>query len=79
MDNNETLAQLLADLFAIDAGSVNDQTSPDTIEKWDSLGMVSLIGELENVFKIEFSLMEIPMLRSVGLIKEILAEKGVAF
>jgi acyl carrier protein len=79
MDNDAKLRQVFADLFNIDAGELNDQSSQDTIPNWDSLGMVNLVSELEQAFDVQFDLMEIADFKNIGIIKSILMEKGISF
>ena len=79
MNNEQKLFQAVADVFRVDVATVNGKSSPDTIPKWDSLGMVHLVTELEQAFGIQFDLLEIADFRNVAIIKSILAEKGVRF
>jgi acyl carrier protein len=79
MDNQQKLFQVLADILNVDIASLNEESSPDTIRNWDSLAVVNLVSELEQTFKVEFDILEIADFRNVGIIKSILAEKGVIF
>ena len=79
MNNERKLFQAVADVFQVDAAAVDATSSPDTIPKWDSLGMVHLVTELEQAFGVEFDILEIADFRNVAIIKSILAEKGVRF
>lgn len=71
------LYNIIADVFEINAGDVNDNSGPSNIEKWDSLGQLALIGALENHYKITLEIEEIFEIFEVGDIKRILAKKGV--
>ena len=79
MSNTLKLYQVIADVFQVDVSDVDDESSQDTIPKWDSLGMVALVGELEQAFGVQFDILEIVDFRNVGIIKTILSEKGIAF
>lgn len=79
MSNNEQLFRVVASIFKVDLSSINELSSPDTLEAWDSLGMVQLVVELEQVFNVKFNILEIADFYSVGIIKTVLAEKGVDF
>ncbi len=79
MNNQNKLYQAVADVFRVDVATVSELSSPDTIPKWDSLGMVHLVTELEQAFEVQFDLLEIADFRNVAIIKSILAEKGVIF
>ena len=79
MDNQTKLFQVVADVFNINLSAVNSGLSQDTITDWDSIGMVNLITELEQVFEVSFDIMEIAEMHNLEIIETILAEKGVAF
>jgi len=79
MNNQQKLFQAVADVFQVDVATVSEAASPDTIPKWDSLGIVHLVTELEQAFGVEFDILEIADFRNVAIIKSILAEKGVRF
>lgn len=79
MNNEQKLIQAVADVFRVDVASVNEASSQDTIPKWDSLGIVNLVTELEQVFGVQFDILEIADFRTVAIIKSILAEKGIHF
>ena len=79
MDNQTKLFQVVADVFNINLSAVNSGLSQDTITDWDSIGMVNLITELEQVFEVSFNIMEIAEMHNLEIIKTILSEKGIAF
>jgi acyl carrier protein len=79
MTNEQKLFQAIADVFRVNVESVNLDSSPDSIKKWDSLGMIQLVSELELVFDVQFELLEIADFQNVAIIKSILAEKGILF
>ena len=79
MDNQTKLFKVIADVFNIKISAVNSNSSPDTIVGWDSIGMVNLISELEQVFNVSFDILEIAEMHNLDIIKTILLEKGVAF
>ena len=73
----DRLYAIIGSLFEVDASTLNDESSQDTIERWDSLGMVNLIAELEASFGVEFDLLQIAEFRDVGAVKAALRKKGV--
>lgn len=79
MSNQAKLLQVIADLFQVDPASLSDNSSQDNVPNWDSLGMVNLVSELEQVFHVQFDILEVQDLKNVGLIKSLLIEKGIAF
>lgn len=46
----ERCAAIFADVLEVDAARIEDDSSPDTLEEWDSLKHVQLILELEKEF-----------------------------
>ena len=79
MDNYAKLLQVVADLFRVDSKTLNDNSSQDSLRNWDSIGTVSLVSELEQVFGVRFDVLEVQDLKNIGIIKSVLAEKGIAF
>lgn len=47
------------------SAQINEHSTADTIEKWDSLNHIILIQELEKAFNLKFDLFEIVELRDV--------------
>ena len=48
---------------------INDQSSPENIESWDSFHGLVLVDELENNFNVKFTIEEIADVQNVGDIK----------
>jgi acyl carrier protein len=70
---------LLADIFKIEAQSINEDTSVDNVEKWDSLTHLNLVLALEDAFNITFSEEQTVEILNYSLIKLVLQEHGVEF
>jgi acyl carrier protein len=79
MDNRQKLLSSIAEVLNLDVSDVSEESSPDSLPSWDSLATINLISELEQVFAVEFDISEIADFRTVGIIKAILAEKGIQF
>lgn len=62
----------MANIFGIDGNLINNNSSPDNIDNWDSLKHMSLIVALEEEFEIEFSDDEIFNTMSYSLIVDVL-------
>ena len=69
------LKELVSTVFEIKIDEIDDSTSPDTVEKWDSLQQLNLAIAIENEFKITLSPNDITDMLSYKLIKQILLEK----
>ena len=56
MNNIETkCVKVFAKVMGVSSESISDNSSPDTIEEWDSLLHVELIANLEQFFSIQIS------------------------
>tara|TARA_B100000287_G_C20318031_1_gene656621 strand:- start:204 stop:440 length:237 start_codon:yes stop_codon:yes gene_type:complete len=69
------LKKLVSTVFEIKIDEIDDSTSPDTVEKWDSLKQLNLAMAIENEFEITLSPNDITDMLSYKLIKQILLEK----
>jgi acyl carrier protein len=74
----DELCMLVAEVVDTDAASLTDDSSTETIAGWDSHAGMSLIVLLEETFGIAFDAEELARLTSVGAIRDLLREKGVA-
>jgi len=79
MNNQDKLLKAAATVFGVDPASLNDDSSQENVPRWDSLAMVNLVAELEVAFEVQFDIMEIVDFHNIGIIKSILAEKGIHF
>jgi len=74
----EKLYEIIAKIMDVPASEINDESSPETIESWDSFNSLLLADELESEFNISFSLEEIIDSPNVATIKEHLKNHGVS-
>jgi acyl carrier protein len=51
----EKVKEIMARVFEVPAGRIDDGTSPDTLEQWDSLHHLHLILALEENFGLTFT------------------------
>ena len=77
--SEDKLKQVLADIFDIDVATINDMTSVDTVEEWDSLKHLNLVLALEQEFNITLSVEQTVEILNYPLIKAVLGEHGVRF
>jgi acyl carrier protein len=77
MTNEEKLKKIIGSVFNIDASSVNNETSPDTVESWDSLNHLNLVLALEEGFDVSFTEEQTVEILNFELIKISLKEQGV--
>ncbi len=71
------LFEIIAQVMAIPVSEINDKSSPENIESWDSFNGLVLIDELESSFDVKFSLEEIMDVKTVEDIKRHLKNHGV--
>lgn len=57
---------VFCDVFDDDDIVINETTTGDSIEEWDSLGHITLILAVEKSFKIRFSTAEIAEMKKPG-------------
>jgi acyl carrier protein len=70
------IAAIFEDVFQ-HTGTVTLSTSPDDVERWDSLRHVALIHTIETTFGIKLSMDEMMEIRSAGDIERVLRRHGV--
>jgi acyl carrier protein len=63
--------------MSVPVSRINDESSPDTIESWDSFHGLILADELETRFSVKFVLEDLTSVRKVGDIKKSLAKYGI--
>ena len=71
----ERIKNVMSAVFEILVEQINDDSSPDTIESWDSLKHMNLVVALEEEFEIEFTDDEAVELLNFLLIFNIIKEK----
>ena len=57
--------QIVAEVFSIPAAEVKLESSPETVENWDSVGHLNLVLALEQEFHLQFSPTQIETMVSV--------------
>ena len=75
---DDDLITIVAKVFSIPESEVSDNSSPENIESWDSFNGLILVDELENHFKIKFSISEITDVKTVSDIKRHLKNHNVS-
>ena len=76
---SKKLYQIISKILDVPASEINDESSPETIENWDSFNSLMLADELESEFNVSFSLEEIVDSANVAAIKKHLKNHGVSF
>lgn len=71
------LKTILSKVLEIEEDKINDELSPADVETWDSFNGLILVSELEDGFKIKFTMEEVTSVKCVRDIKETLKRHGV--
>lgn len=68
----EKLNSVFRDIFDDEDITVNDATTADDIEDWDSLEHISLVVAVEKCFGIKFTMGEVTGMKNVGEMADII-------
>lgn len=79
MADEAQLKRVLADVFGVEPSQIDDESSVDTVPKWDSLNHLKLVLALEDQFKVTLSEEQIVEMLNYPLVKAVLQEHGVEF
>jgi len=74
---SEELYQIISNVFNVDISKINDETSSERLEEWDSFNFYVLLDEIENKFNIKFDLDETLEIKKIGDFKNLLSKHGV--
>ncbi len=66
----ERIRVVMAQIFNVDIDSITEESSPENIERWDSLKHIQLVLAIEDEFDITFSDDDIPNLLSTRAIED---------
>jgi acyl carrier protein len=76
--NAGRLLSTIATVLDVDASALSDDSSPTTVEAWDSLNHLNIAMAVESEFGVSFSAQQVMDMGSIGLIREVLREQGVS-
>jgi acyl carrier protein len=74
---SKRLYDLIAKVLNVPADLINDESGPTSIESWSSFKGYVLLYELENEFKVKFTIDEAMDVKKVADIKRHLANHGI--
>ena len=72
----ERLDDVFRDVFDDDTLEVDENTTADDIEDWDSIEHITLIGAVEDEFKMRFKMGEVSGMKVVGEMIGIIEQRG---
>jgi acyl carrier protein len=71
----EKLKEIMGLVFEVPITDINEESSPDHLNNWDSIGAINLVTALEDEFNIEFEDEDILEMLNFQLIKIKIEEK----
>ena len=72
---SERLNEVFRDVFDDETIEVDDLTTADDIDDWDSLEHINLIAAVEKEFGIKFRMGEVSTMKDVGEMVEIIMDR----
>ena len=71
----EQVRSIASDLFGVPASKIGAESSPESIETWDSVQHLSLVLALEEKFGLQLSPEEIEKMKNIGDIAKLVEGK----
>ncbi len=71
------LEQVFRDIFDEEELTINNETTAEDIEDWDSLAHINLVVSIEKEFDVKFALGELQALRNVGDMVDLVIRKSI--
>ncbi len=67
----EQVRSIASDIFGIPASKITAESSPETIENWDSMQHLNLVLAVEEKFGVQLDPEDIEQMKSVGAVAEL--------
>ena len=74
---SEKLYRIVSKVFNVNNSKIDDETSPENLEEWDSFNFYVLLDEIENEFNVKFDLDETLEIKKIGDFKKIFQKHGI--
>lgn len=71
-----TVEEVVARVFGVERMAIDERSSPETVEGWDSMGHLTLLLELERSFALSIAVSDAIEMADVASIKAILRTYG---
>jgi acyl carrier protein len=69
---------IAADVLQVKPKALSAESSPESVESWDSVQHLNLVLALEEHFGLQFDPEEMDAMKSIGTIAELVAKKRVS-
>ena len=73
----KTIEEVVSSVFGVEWESIDESSSPETVEGWDSMGHLNLVAALEENFNVSIGIGDVMEMVNVRKIREILLDYGV--
>jgi acyl carrier protein len=73
----DPLLEIFAEGLGLSADTLDEESSPDTVEAWDSLAAMNLVTLIEDTFAVSLTTRDIMKMRTIALARSVLKAKGV--
>jgi acyl carrier protein len=77
MQLSSGVSKVFSETLSVPIETISDETSPENTPQWDSLQAMNLVVALEAAFDVRLSTKEIISMRTVGLVRKVLRNKGI--
>lgn len=64
----DQVRNIASDIFGIPAGKITAESSPETIENWDSMQHLNLVLAIEEKFGVQLDPEDIEAMRNIGAV-----------
>ena len=71
----EQVRGIAADLFEVPPAQITAESSPETLQNWDSVQHLNLVLQLEQQFNIPFEPEEMDRMKTIGAVVELVSSK----
>jgi acyl carrier protein len=69
--------KVFAEVLGVPPESITETSSPENLSKWDSASAIDLFLAIEDEFGVHLTTKEFLAMRSIALVKKVLAAKGI--
>ena len=70
----EQVRNVASDIFGIPADQITTESSPETIENWDSMQHLNLVLAIEEKFGVQFDPEDIEQMNNVGAVARLVGK-----
>lgn len=74
---SDRLIDLFAEELEVEVDELNDESSPENVESWDSLAAMRLVCAIEEEFDVRLGTGDIMKMNTIGRAREALKKMGV--